>query len=126
MRLYPDSRRACLNAREFAEFRVGPAATGAGSGMQGLWRAEIGRQWHETLGHEHRSATGSPGETEVSLEGTLSGDGWTLELTGRADQIRRSSEGTTIGEVKTVFRDLPAPEDDLLDAYPAFVAQLSV
>ena len=42
-----DHRTASLSVGEFADFSVGPHDTG--SGAQGLWRAQLGTQWHQEL-----------------------------------------------------------------------------
>ena len=45
MRIDIKAKRVELSAQEFATFRPGPGA-GAGGAP---WRAEAGRQWHETM-----------------------------------------------------------------------------
>jgi hypothetical protein len=45
MRIDLKAKRVELSAQEFATFRPGPGA-GAGGAP---WRAEAGRQWHETM-----------------------------------------------------------------------------
>ena len=118
-----DHRTASLSVGEFADFSVGPHD--AGSGSQGLWRAQLGTQWHQEL--RRQTALEVPEATfEVAITGRVFHAGWTLALTGRIDQwVPRPDGGTTLREIKTVTRALPTSEDELRADYPEYFAQLA-
>jgi DNA excision repair protein ERCC-2 len=118
-----DHRTASLSVGEFADFSVGPHDTG--SGAQGLWRAQLGTQWHQEL--RRQTALEVPEATfEVAITGRVFHAGWTLTLTGRIDQwVPRSDGSTTLREIKTVTRALPTSEEDLRADYPEYFAQLA-
>jgi len=118
-----DHRTASLSVGEFADFSVGPHD--AGSGAQGIWRAQLGTQWHLEL--RRQTALETPDATfEVVISGRVFHAGWTLTLTGRIDQwVPRPDGGATLREIKTVTRALPTSEDELRADYPEYFAQLA-
>lgn len=121
MRIDPKAWRIELSAQTFATFRPGPAAgTGAPA-----WRAEAGRQWHETL-RERAEASGAGWRFEVPVGCELGSLGWTLVLSGRADQWRESDGSVHIREVKTVTGGLPRDPAALRERYPHHFLQLAV
>ena len=121
MRIDPKAWRIELSAQTFATFRPGPAA---GPGAP-AWRAEAGRQWHETL-RERAEATGQGWRFEVGVECELGSLGWTLAIAGRADQWREDGGDILIREVKTVTGGLPRDPDALRERYPHHFLQLAV
>ena len=42
-----DQRRVVMSVGEFSRFTLGPHDPG--EGMQGIWRAQLGTQWHQEL-----------------------------------------------------------------------------
>lgn len=117
-----DQRTAGLSVGEFSSFTTGPRD--AGSGMQGIWRAQLGTHWHNEL--RARASADTPGaQFEVAISGQIFHRGWTVTLTGRIDQMVRTDTTVTLREIKTVTRPLPAPESELRAAYPDYFAQLS-
>jgi len=121
MRIDPKAWRIELSAQTFATFRPGPAA---GPGAP-AWRAEAGRQWHETL-RERAEAMGAGWQFEVAVDCELKSLGWTLAIGGRADQWRESAGEVTIREVKTVMGGLPRDPAALRERYPHHFLQLAV
>lgn len=121
MRIDAAGWRIELSAQDFATFRPGPAAGRAAPG----WRAEAGRQWHETLRRE-AEALGRGWRFEVALETELRCKGWTLRIGGRADQWREEAGDIEIVEVKTVLGGLPRPEARLRETHPHHFLQLGV
>lgn len=141
-----DQRSASLSVGEFAAFSTGPRD--AGSGMQGLWRAQLGTHWHNELRMRATEAVPAT-EFEVAITGKIFHQGWTLTLTGRIDQLLRPAESAVaeelrsdrlvspsrrpitpkpsvvLREIKTVTRPLPADETELRSEYPEYFAQLA-
>ena len=145
-----DQRRATLGVGEFAAFSLGPHD--AGNAAQGIWRAQLGTQWHNTL-REQVAATHPAAEFEVAISGQIAHRGWVLQLTGRIDQRFPASAPTTgpnrnpevepeechvlrdtptdpsrpqaliLREIKTVLRPLPADETELRRDYPEYFVQ---
>lgn len=119
------TRTATLSVGEFAEFALGPREGGAGS--SGLWRAQLGQHWHNELRAQvEREQTidgtlRSDVRFEIAIEGRLVHKGWTLHLGGRIDQL----VGTTLREIKTVLRPLPADESELRADYGSYFLQLA-
>ena len=117
-----DHRTATLSVGEFSAFTTGPRD--AGSGMQGIWRAQLGTHWHNEL--RTRAASETPeAQFEVPISGQIFHHGWKITLTGRIDQMLRTPTSVTLREIKSVTRPLPAPEPELRAAYPDYFAQLS-
>src|SRR5215207_5917051 len=99
-----DQRTASLSVGEFSAFTTGPRD--AGSGLQGIWRAQLGTHWHNEL--RARAAADVPQtQFEVPISGRVFHLGWTLTLTGRIDQLLRTDNLLTLREIKTVTRPLP-------------------
>lgn len=121
MRIDPKSWRIELSAQSFATFRPGPSAGASAP----AWRAEAGRQWHETL-RERAEATDAGWQFEINVDCEIGSLGWTLAITGRADQWREAAGEITIREVKTVLGGLPQDPDALRERYPHHFLQLAV
>ena len=117
-----DQRTASLSVGEFSAFTTGPRD--AGSGMQGIWRAQLGTHWHNEL-RARASADTPETQFEVAITGQIFHRGWRITLTGRIDQMLRTDTTVTLREIKTVTRPLPAEESELRAAYPDYFAQLS-
>lgn len=121
MRFDIKSRRIELSAQEFATFRPGPGAGGGGA----PWRAEAGRQWHETLRRQAEAEQdGWTFERAANCE--VQALGWTLVVTGRADQWRERDGQVRIREVKTISQSLPRRSDQLFQRYPHHFLQLTL
>lgn len=120
------TRTASLSVGEFADFALGPRE-GGGAGTPGLWRAQLGQHWHNELRAQTEAAHTVDGALradvafEIPLEGSLTHRAWTLSLGGRIDQL----VGSTLREIKTVLRPLPAEEPELRADYPAYFLQLA-
>jgi Rad3-related DNA helicase len=117
-----DQRTANLSVGEFADFTLGPRD--AGGGPQGLWRAQLGTQWHRQL-RECTAAEHPQAEFEIAVAGRVFHRGWTLTLTGRIDQLVPAAARLTLREIKTVIRPLPADETELRAEYPGYFVQLA-
>jgi len=111
-----------MGVGELAEFSLGPRD--GGDGASGVWRAQLGTQWHQSLRAEalglHPDA-----EFERPVEGEVAERGWVIALSGRIDQLVRAPEGTLIREIKTVSRPLPSDEADLRAEFPGYFIQLA-
>lgn len=121
MRIDPAAWRIELSAQAFATFRPGPAAGRPAA----PWRAEAGRLWHDTLRGE-AEASGEGWEFERALKVELRAKGWTLAITGRADQWREAGGTVTVREVKTVLGGLPLAPARARAAFPHHFLQLAV
>src|SRR4051794_12060798 len=105
-----DQRTATLSVGEFSAFTTGPRD--AGSGLQGIWRAQLGTHWHNEL--RLRAAAETPAtQFEIPITGKIVHRGWVISLTGRIDQLVRTDLAVTLREIKTVTRPLPAEEGEL-------------
>src|SRR5450432_2746758 len=116
-----DDRTASLSVGEFADFVLGPRDSVGGP--QGLWRAQLGTHWHQQL-RAQLTQQRTDAQFEIPVGGQIFHRGWVLTLGGRIDQLFVDESGVCLREVKTVMRDLPAPEDDLIAEYPSYFAQL--
>lgn len=125
MRIFPGERRATLSVGELAGFGLGP--TTGFKGPSGLWRAELGREWHSALRAE--SDVSPKGDAEVRHEVTIRGvfvrDGWTIEMEGRVDKLSENNGKVLATELKTTFFPLPATEQRLREKYPHYFLQLA-
>ncbi len=123
-----DSRLIRIAAGELSQFRLGPRE--GGGAREGRWRMELGSFWHVRLQDEESAAAekeGAPAPRfEVPVSGKLLRAGWTVEVSGRIDQIVMRSGAPVIREVKTVPHPLPLPEEALAARYPDYFAQVGV
>lgn len=117
-----DLRTATLSVGEFSEFRVGPRDAGGG-GAAGLWRAQLGTQWHRQLRERAAAEHAADAEFEVPINGRIVHRGWTIALGGRIDQIIRLPGGPVLREIKTVIRPLPADETELRAEFDSYFIQ---
>jgi len=119
-----DQRTAALGVGDLAAFAFGPRGDGDG-GASGLWRAQLGSQWHAEL---RRRATAEFGETarfELPIRGRVAHRGWCITLNGRIDQLITGPAGPRLREVKSVLHPLPADETALRADHPAYFIQLA-
>jgi len=123
-----DSRLIRIAAGELSQFRLGPRE--GGGSREGRWRMELGSFWHVRLQDEESAAAQKSGEIaprfEVPVSGKLLRAGWTVEVSGRIDQIVTRAGAPVIREVKTVPHPLPLPEEALAARYPDYFAQAGV
>jgi Rad3-related DNA helicase len=117
-----DRRRAQLSVGDLSDFSLGPKPASSGAG--GLWRAQLGTQWHNAL-REQVISEGAAAEFEVPVNGEVARRGWTLALAGRIDQIVLSGGRSVLREIKTVTRALPVDEAVLRSDYPGYFVQLA-
>ena len=113
MRIFPGERRASLSAGELADFGLGPKPQMGPS--PGLWRAELGRKWHEAFRTDSESQASRDLEVshEVPVRGVFLRSGWTIEVEGRIDKLSSAQQSLCVSELKTTFFPLPANEDAL-------------
>ncbi len=119
-----EQRTAALGVGDLAAFAFGPRGDGHG-GTSGLWRAQLGSQWHAEL---RRRATAEFGETarfELPIRGRVAHRGWCITLNGRIDQLITGPAGPRLREVKSVLHPLPADETALRADHPAYFIQLA-
>ncbi|WP_404423524.1 helicase C-terminal domain-containing protein [Nibricoccus sp. IMCC34717] len=120
-----DARLVRLSAGEFSEFTVGPRS--ADGGPSGLWRAQLGTQWHRTL--RDRTAGENPAALfEVPIVGELAHRGWRIALNGRIDQWIPDDAAACdrLREVKTVTCELPLDDAALRADYGSYFHQLGI
>ncbi|MGE9297040.1 MAG: ATP-dependent DNA helicase [Puniceicoccales bacterium] len=122
MRIHPGERRVTLSARELAEFRLGPESA---RGFTGQWRTALGTAWHKDL-ETHTLAATPDARFEVTIQGILRHNNWTLEVNGRIDQAIARGGDLLLREVKTTSLPLPMAEEDLANAYPSYRRQIAV
>lgn len=122
MRIFPGERRVTLSAREVAEFRLGPES---GRGFSGQWRTALGSAWHKDM-EAHTLAKEPAARFEATINGVLRRRNWSIEITGRIDQVIERENDTLLREVKTTSRPLPMAEEDLANAYPEYRRQIAV
>ena len=111
-----------MSVGELSDFSIGPIGSVGGSG--GIWRAQLGTHWHNELRAQVVSE-GADAEFEVAVDGEIARKGWVIALSGRIDQVVRSASGAVLREIKTVTRNLPAPEAELRADYPGYFVQLA-
>lgn len=139
-----DQRTAEFSVGEFAGFSLGPRESGQG-GAAGIWRAQLGTQWHNELRQRSTAEHADAAHFEVPINGRVVHRGWTLSLAGRIDQIIRSPDDvlatedptslpaprerrarrTLLREIKSVTRSLPADQVELRRDYPEYFVQLA-
>ena len=120
MRIDIKAKRVELSAQEFATFRPGPGA-GAGGAP---WRAEAGRQWHETM-RKVAEAEGQGWQFERSVACEVGALGWTIAITGRADQWLETANEVRIREIKTISLKLPRKPEFLIGRFAHHFLQLA-
>lgn len=128
MHLDFSNRIARLSVGEWARFSLGPGPSR--DQPTGRWRMEVGSQWHRTLQERTTAlAAKTPGheaQFEISIAGNFRLGNWTVQITGRLDQVLHSPAGIVFREVKTVRDQLPRPEDEMVRDYPSYAAQLAI
>ena len=121
-----DDRTCALGVGEFAGFSLGPRAAGLG-GTAGVWRAQLGQQWHGRLRAEAEQAVAArtllAAVFEVPVTETWRHRGWEFAFSGRIDQLVTTAGATVIREIKTVAGPLPAAEAALRADYPEYFLQ---
>lgn len=139
-----DKRTAALGVGEFSGFALGPREAGDAGGGAGIWRAQLGTQWHNELRGRAVAEHAAAAEFEIPIAGAIVHRGWTVSLTGRIDQIirpaappqlallppapkppRAQPPALTLREIKSVTRTLPADEAELRRDYPEYFIQLA-
>ena len=120
MRIDIKAKRVELSAQEFATFRPGPGA-GAGGAP---WRAEAGRQWHETM-RKVAKAEGQGWQFERNVACEVGALGWTIAITGRADQWLETANEVRIREIKTISLKLPRKPEFLIGRFAHHFLQLA-
>ncbi|MCD8481980.1 MAG: hypothetical protein LR015_04455 [Verrucomicrobia bacterium] len=116
-----------IGVRDFAEF--GWSLSGGGPSSGGLWRMELGRQWHNTLADRAREslAEGEQLHIEWPIQAVVVREGWQIRFSGRIDQLLVQSDGRkVVREIKSVDRPLPEDEDTLLKDYVVYMRQLAL
>lgn len=114
-------RRLQLSSGELARFDLLNVAQQTGSG---LWRAQLGTEWHNKL-RKNAEALNEGWLFETACQGTIGRDGWTFDISGRIDQLRPGPV-QTVREIKTVHCSLPEDEDILRQRFPTYLLQLLV
>ena len=121
-----DDRTCALSVGELAGFTLGPRDAGPG-GAPGLWRAQLGQQWHGQLRARTEQAVAEQAIAAAAFELPLAQGcvhrGWNFAFTGRIDQVVTTAGATVIREIKTVADTLPAAEAALRADYPDYFAQ---
>lgn len=116
-----EQKTASLSVGEFADFSLGPRESNGGP--RGIWRAQLGTHWHLELRAQAATEHASAAAFEIPVSGRIFHRGWTLTLTGRIDQVIQADTGSTLREIKTVTRELPADEAELRRDYPEYFIQ---
>ena len=124
-----DDRTCVLSVGEFAGFTLGPRDAGGG-GPSGIWRAQLGQQWHARLHAaveaEAAAQAGTRALVEVPLTLGCVEQGWNLTFAGRVDQIIIPAGGAAVvREIKTVAGPLPAEEATLRAEHADYFVQLA-
>lgn len=120
MRIVADQRKVILGVGEFARFSGGNLTTPAFD--PGNWRALAGTRWHKWL-REAGEREGLDASYEVPLEASVMYQQWTLEISGRVDQVLRQGNQTVLREIKTITCPLPLEEARLREQYPDYFRQ---
>ncbi|EDY82277.1 DEAD_2 family [Verrucomicrobiia bacterium DG1235] len=133
MQIDAPNRQVTLSVGEFASFT--PYATPGFGGVTAIWRAQLGTEWHQRIQKESADA-GEGMQDEVPITGALPWRNWTLQLTGRIDQLKTTQHPETntqkpsdsaafhLREIKTLSEPLPLDRHSLLDRYPSYPLQL--
>jgi DNA excision repair protein ERCC-2 len=122
MQISFEQKKVTLAIGEFSEFTDSPSTSGGSGRGGGFWRAQVGQAWHTEL--RNNLARRDPSASfEVTIAAVWPHGGWLFEFQGRADQVIRDDRGVTLREIKTVDHPLPAHEETLVAAYPAYFLQ---
>jgi DNA excision repair protein ERCC-2 len=124
MQIDPAKRLARLNVRELAQFQSSQSVVPT-SPTPSRWRAAVGQQWHDNL---KSHAEKEPGEAtfEKTFKTCSFNNGWQVDLTGKVDQYIEHEGKVIIREIKTISRNLPMEEEELLEHYPSYFAQIEI
>ncbi len=124
MQIDSNARVVRLSVGELAAFRnSSPHSSKRNS--SGRWRAGIGQKWHKTI-EERTKAIYPDTQFELPIHATWQHKDWTLEISGRLDQLIFETHSHRIIEVKTVRHPLPDDADLLAQRYPEYFAQASI
>lgn len=121
MHIDAPNRQVTLSVGEFASFT--PYATPGFGGVSALWRAQLGTEWHQRIQAESAEA-GEGMHDEVTLSGPLKWRNWTLQLSGRIDQLKTTATAYQLREIKTLSEPLPLEKETILERYPSYPLQL--
>jgi Rad3-related DNA helicase len=90
----------------------------------GLWRAEIGQQWHQRL-RQNAEKENAGWSFEVPCNGSIAHSGWTFEITGRIDQFL-AGPMARVREIKTIHWKLPDEPAVLRQRFKTHLLQLLI
>ncbi|MBC2605821.1 helicase C-terminal domain-containing protein [Pelagicoccus albus] len=121
MQINAAQRQVSLSVGEFSAFS--PFAKIGFGGISALWRAQLGTEWHQRIQSES-DAAGEGMQNEVTIGGSLKWRNWTLDLSGRIDQLKQEKNQTRLREIKTISEPLPLSRDSILERYPSYPIQL--
>lgn len=114
-------RRLHIPAGELARFDFIDQGTPGGGG---LWRVEIGAQWHAAL-RKQTDGLQQGWEFERGCEGAIAAGGWTFHTSGRIDQFL-PGPSPIVREIKTIHQTLPADTAELRERYRTHLLQLLI
>ena len=129
MRLDYEKRIAYLGIGEWSRFSLNPIASFYAPFSRS--RLKAGQEWHKKSQAETEAIL-TPSQIdlkaffEVTIEGHVPCDQWTLKLNGRIDQIITRNRLHSFVEIKTIQEQLPVPEDELITRYSDYFAQLAM
>lgn len=116
-----EQRRVQLSVSQLANFESAPRQTPIGGQA---WRAALGQKWHRIA--EQQCQTAHPDACfEYALRHIFNYANWSIELSGRIDQVIPIDNRVLIREVKTLRCPLPAAVESLMDRYPQYFRQLA-
>lgn len=90
----------------------------------GIWRMEVGRQWHDTLAAQATELNPHT-LTEFPVDGILHVRNWQIQLKGRIDQWIPAPNGGCIREIKTI-QAMEGDDATLRRQYPEYILQTAL
>ncbi|MDQ8185989.1 helicase C-terminal domain-containing protein [Pelagicoccus sp. SDUM812002] len=121
MHIDAPNRQVTLSVGEFAAFTT--YATPGFGGVSAIWRAQLGTEWHQRIQSESDEA-GEGMRNEVTIAGPLVWRNWTLNLSGRIDQLKTTDRTHHLREIKTLSEPVPLDQETIRERYPSYPLQL--
>lgn len=121
MQINFEKRRVQLSVTQLANFASAPRHTPIGGQA---WRAALGQKWH-IVAQQKCQKSHPDASFEYALSHTFTHANWSIELSGRIDQVIPIDDKVHIREVKTLRCDLPTSIELTMERYPHYYRQLA-
>ena len=116
-----EKRHVLLSVSQLSNIEDVPRHTRIGGQA---WRAALGQKWH-TIAQQQCRESHSEARFEYAVSQTFTHAKWSIELSGRIDQVIPLGDKLHIREVKTLRCDLPMQIEAIMELYPNYFRQLA-